>query len=176
MPTEIEANAIRDRVAQHFVELRDRVYWYLRRQRDELPSDAEEITQEAFLRLHRTLMQGEQIRDVLFWTLAVARRVAVDRRRHSRYESPAPASPPDVLDAKPTCEDDLVMRASRRAVRLALSDLTSLQRTCLELRARGLSLSEVGVRVNASPSSVSNAVSRALVRIRQHSDLRGVSM
>jgi RNA polymerase sigma-70 factor (ECF subfamily) len=156
---------VQEDVAQHFRAFRDRVYWYLRRRECD-PFDAEEITQEAFLRLHRALMQGAEIEDVLFWTLAVARRIAVDRMRHRRYE-PTEADQVDTLpDRGPTCEDDLVERQRRHSLRRALQTLTPLQRECLELRAKGHSLREVSGIVQVSQTSVSNAVQRAVQRLR----------
>jgi RNA polymerase sigma-70 factor (ECF subfamily) len=167
-----DLEAVREDVARHFAALRDRVYWYLRR-RDCSPLDAEEITQEAFLRLHRVLMEGTHIQDVLFWTLAVARRIATDRFRHRRYERPLLVElsrnlAETVPDDGPTCEDDLVERQRRQSLMRAIQNLTPLQRECLELRAKGHSLREVSGIVRVSQTSVSNAVQRAVQRLRRH--------
>lgn len=167
-----DLEAIREDVARHFVVLRDRVYWYLRR-RDCSPLDAEEITQETFLRLHRVLMEGTHVQDVLFWTLAVSRRIATDRFRHCQYERPLlvelSRNLADTLpDEGPTCEDDLLERQRRESLTRAIQDLTPLQRECLELRAKGHSLREVSGIVRVSQNSVSNAVQRAVQRLRRH--------
>lgn len=167
-----DLEAVREDVARHFAALRDRVYWYLRR-RDCSPLDAEEITQETFLRLHRVLMEGRHVQDVLFWTLAVARRIATDRFRHCQYERPLMVelsrNLADTLpDEGPTCEDDLLERQRRRSLMRAIQELTPLQRECLELRAKGHSLREVSGIVRVSQNSVSNAVQRAVQRLRRH--------
>src|SRR5690349_2573881 len=167
-----DPDAVREEVARHFATLRDRVYWYLRR-RDSSPLDAEEITQEAFLRLHRVLMEGTHVQDVLFWTLAVARRIATDRFRRGQYERPLVVELSRNLaetlpDDGPTCEDDLVERQRRESLMRAIQELTPLQRECLELRAKGHSLREVSGIVQVSQNSVSNAVQRAVQRLRRH--------
>lgn len=167
-----DLEAVREDVARHFAALRDRVYWYLRR-RDCSPLDAEEITQEAFLRLHRVLMEGTHVQDVLFWTLAVARRIATDRFRHCQYERPLMVELSRHLaetlpDEAPSCEDDLLERQRRESLMRAIQDLTPLQRECLELRAKGHSLREVSGIVRVSQNSVSNAVQRAVQRLRRH--------
>src|SRR5918999_217247 len=46
--------------------------------------DAEEVTQEAFLRLHQALVAEIAIDSPLAWTLTVARRLMPDRLRHER--------------------------------------------------------------------------------------------
>ena len=50
-------------------------------------SDAEEVTQEAFLRLHLALVAREKIENPKAWVLTVARRLMLDRLKRGRCEA-----------------------------------------------------------------------------------------
>src|SRR5689334_6292589 len=66
------ARSVEEQVSLHFLELNTPVYRYLsyacRHQ-----SDAEELTQEVFLRLYRALEANERIESVRHWIFRVAR-------------------------------------------------------------------------------------------------------
>src|SRR5690349_2935662 len=51
------------------------------------PSEAEEITQEAFLRLLRHLQSGRAVDHVRPWIFRVAHNLAVDTQKGRKYES-----------------------------------------------------------------------------------------
>jgi RNA polymerase sigma-70 factor, ECF subfamily len=164
-----DRHAIRATVEEHFLAHWQSVYRYLRCTQS--ATDAEEITQEAFLRLHRVLVEGEHIRDVPRWLFTVARRLATDRLR--RHERPLLVElSRNLADTLPddgtSCEEEYHERQRRAALTRALNDLTQLQRECLHLRSEGYSLREISDRVGVSVCGASDAVGRAVRRLRKH--------
>ena len=133
--------------------------------------DAEEVTQEAFLRLHQELVVGTVIESPRAWALTVARRLMLDRLRHERSASTrAVAVGPDVLDAvrdsAPSPEDTLAERRRLAALSRAVRGLSDLERQCLFARAEGLTLREIGEVVNMDLRRVAEVVDRSVRTLR----------
>jgi hypothetical protein len=79
----LESPPMRDialEVSLRFTELRDSVYRYVA-YTTRNPAEAEEITQEAFLRLYRTLEGGHQIESIPRWIFSIAQHLSIDRAR-----------------------------------------------------------------------------------------------
>src|SRR6476646_7560579 len=89
-----------ERVAELYEELRDDVYRYLVAT-GMRPQAAQELTQEAFLRLHATLLEGNSISSPRAWIFTVARNLAVNSRRR-----PAPSGSGDEIALVSTAEGD----------------------------------------------------------------------
>ena len=84
---------LRKEVEQRFHELRQPLFRYLRGLRCEF-SQAEDISQEAFLRLLEAWQSGLVIQDVRAWVFRVARNQWIDSRRlRRRYWTDLPADP-----------------------------------------------------------------------------------
>ena len=129
--------------------------------------DAEEVTQEAFLRLHQELLAGVAIESPRAWTLTVARRLMLDRLRHEHSASTRTVTVgaevlEAVRDSAPTPEDTLAERRRRVALTHAVRDLTDLERQCLFARAEGLTLREIGEVVNMDLRRVAEVVARSV--------------
>jgi RNA polymerase sigma-70 factor (ECF subfamily) len=129
--------------------------------------DAEEVTQEAFLRLHRELLAGNAIDSPRAWTLTVGRRLMLDRLRHERGVSTRTVTVgADVLeavrDSAPSPEDALVKRRRLAALSHALRGLSDLERQCLFARAEGLTLREIGEVVDLDLRRVAEVVARSV--------------
>jgi len=114
---------------------------------------AEDLAQDAYLRLwqHRTTLNWE--RPVLPWLLVAARRLATDRFRSlSRRILPHSSDP----------SFDESTQARWLDVRAAMSRLSSLERTALVLTAiEGWSYTEVAMALGTSDGALRAAVSRA---------------
>jgi RNA polymerase sigma-70 factor, ECF subfamily len=167
---------IRENVTDLFVEHRLEICRYLA-QRGCLATEAEELTQEVFLRLYRTRLTGVDVDAPRRWLFTVARNMAIDHVRRSRhYQHLTDRTPSDaaerVPDTAPTGEDLMVSESRRAALAEALGELTDLQRECLHLRAEGLSLLEIGAIVNVSVSGASDAIRRAIRRLQKELDGR----
>jgi RNA polymerase sigma-70 factor, ECF subfamily len=133
--------------------------------------DAEEVTQEAFLRLHQALLAQVVIDSPRAWTLTVARRLMLDRLRHeSAASTRTVAVGMDVLeavrDSAPSPEDTLVKRRRLAALSHALRGLTDLERQCLIARAEGLTLREIGEVVDLDLRRVAEVVARSVRTLR----------
>jgi RNA polymerase sigma-70 factor (ECF subfamily) len=120
--------------------------------------DAEDVAQEAFVRL-----LGEQPRDSRAWLFAVADRLAIDHRRASARRERFAARPAwarsDDIDTAP---DDALLRDERVAdVRRVLRILRTRDRQLLLLYHAGLSYREIASQLGVAPSSIGSLLTRA---------------
>jgi len=133
-------------------------------------ADAEEATQEAFLRLYQNLHSGQRIRNVRAWLFRVAHNLAIDRQRTSKS--------PDIMDARYAAEllavsQHLGSSPERRVldqerlerVQSGLTGLSAQERHCMDLRAEGLRYREIADVLGISPSSVAEFLRRAISKL-----------
>jgi RNA polymerase sigma-70 factor (ECF subfamily) len=114
---------------------------------------AEDLTQDAYLRLwdRRTTVDWE--RPILPWLLVAARRLATDRFRALRRR---------VLPHSTDASLDESVRERWLDVRAAMATLSPLERTALVLTAlEGLAYAEVAELLGTSPGALRAAVARA---------------
>ncbi len=118
---------------------------------------AEDLAQEAFMRLwnHRAKLDWE--RPVLPWLLVTTRRLATDRFRQLRRRI-VPVHPPATLDQS--------LRARWLDVCAAMAHLSTLERTALVMTAlEGASYDEAAVVLGTSAGALRAAVSRARTKL-----------
>lgn len=136
-------SALRQRVTQVFEFLRDPVYRYLFRvlnSRDE----AEDLTQEVFLRLFAHLQKGNMVANVRAWVFRVAHNLAIDQqRKKGRFEPMDSCVQIEACDPAPSADQNILDQERHQRLRQALVSLSSQERHCLELRAEGLSYQEI---------------------------------
>ena len=130
------------------------------------PDDAEDVTQEAFLRLFCELEQGRAVREPRAWLFRVAHNLALNWRRDAKklvriddglaHSIESPDAP---------VQRKLEERERRERVLAALAGLSSQERRSIELRARGLRYKEIAGILDVRISSVSNYVERAIAKI-----------
>jgi RNA polymerase sigma-70 factor (ECF subfamily) len=114
---------------------------------------AEELTQEAFLRLWRTRDRIDWSQPVLPWLLVAGRRLATDRFRAVRRR---------VLSAPEPATLDETVRARWLDVQAALKTLSGIERTAVVLTLfEGASNAEVAELLNTTPGAIRAAISRA---------------
>lgn len=157
-------------VERHFVENRDHLYFYLLAC-GAPPVDADDLTQDAFVRLYRHLRAGKRVERLRPWLCRIARNLLLDQRKGLRYESPA-SSENEWLHWQDALADPRVdleaaaLRQERRAgLERAFQALTPLQIQYLHLRADGLRHREIAEIYGVAVSSVVDAVRRALERL-----------
>jgi RNA polymerase sigma-70 factor (ECF subfamily) len=120
---------------------------------------AEDLAQEAFLRLWNHRGQVDWTRPVLPWLLVTTRRLATDRFRmlRRRLLATTHAAP---VDADPA------LRARWLDVANAMSDLSSLERTALVMTAlQGATYEEAARVLGTTAGALRAAVSRARVKL-----------
>src|SRR3984893_6810424 len=74
------SSTLQQRVTKIFELLRDPVYRYLFRVLDN-PHEAEDLTQEVFLRLYMYLHKGQTVTNIRAWVFRVAHNLAIDQHR-----------------------------------------------------------------------------------------------
>jgi RNA polymerase sigma-70 factor, ECF subfamily len=128
---------------------------------------AEDLSQEAFLRLHDHLNQGRSAQNIRAWLFRVAYRLWIDRLREAKREAPAMDEAWELWsrvlrDPSPGAEQQLLARERREWLHKALLNLSQVERQALHLRADGLQYREIAEVLGLGYWSVVEAVRRAL--------------
>jgi RNA polymerase sigma-70 factor, ECF subfamily len=151
-----------------------RVFAVCRRTLGGDPQDAEDATQEVFVRLARSAATFRGDAKLSTWLYAVARNVATDRVRHeARRPSTAVADVAEVAGPGGRGVTDPVVAADEHAevetrsdLAAALATLDPTSRTLLLLVAvEGLSYAEAAAAVDCAVGTAKSRVSRARVRL-----------
>jgi len=160
---------LRRKVERSFLELRDPVFRYLRTLgcRHSL---AEEITQEAFLRLHRALRDGLRVNDVRAWVFRVARNLWIDSQREQQRYWTTGQEESELLDlarsdSAPDPEQQVLQHEKIRLIEEEVRRLPQLQRECMHLKAQGLRYHEIAVALDISMTAAVDCVRRAVKRL-----------
>jgi len=158
---------LRDRVAQLFLEARDDVYRYLL-SLGISPAQAQEETQEVFLRLYTAMRNGEQIENTRAWVFRVAhnRGLKVRSQQKSMFAFD-PAAESRMASRIPGPEESLLGRERSLRFHQGIQELSEQQRRCLFLRSQGLKYPEIGSVLGISPSAVGEFMRRAIARLRK---------
>ncbi len=163
-----ELTDLEHRVAGVYEEFRTPVYLYLAAAFGD-PVEAEDITQETFLRLFLHWSAGKSIAadSMRSWIFRVAHNLAIDRARGAKFlrelDSAAylPASL-QLADKSPTPEQTVIDRERFAAVRNGLALLSKQERHCLYLRAEAFSYREIAEILGITVSSVAEFLRRAI--------------
>lgn len=169
----LDAAQVRDLVEAHY----DDVFAYCCR-RMRTADEAQDATQEVFLRFVRTADRYRDAGKSLAYLLTIARNVCADV---GRAQSPPLADLPDddVLGASCTSgqeglDRDVGEADRQRALRRALATLPKDMRDALELRFdQGLTFVEMGRVLGISRFAARRRVDAALGAVREKLDVRG---
>jgi RNA polymerase sigma-70 factor, ECF subfamily len=129
-------------------------------------SDAEDATQETFLKLarHADSFRGEA--KLSTWLYRVARNACTDHVRHDARRPSTPVADPSTLDEAPREADRTTGTEDALTVRAALDQLDAVSRQALVLVAvEGLSYQEAGAALGLAVGTVKSRVSRARARL-----------
>jgi RNA polymerase sigma-70 factor (ECF subfamily) len=161
------AMTVHDLVEAAFVQSREEIYVYLITLGLD-PGAAQELTQEAFLRLHIELEKGTQVRNLRAWAFRVAHNLAVTARSEQRRTQELDAEIENTVACGATDpERALIDKESMRRLAEALNGLSPQQRHCLHLRARGLRYQEIADTIGIAPSTVGEFLQRGIARLRK---------
>jgi RNA polymerase sigma-70 factor, ECF subfamily len=120
---------------------------------------AEDLAQDAYVRLWNQRDRMDWSRPVLPWLLVTTRRLATDRFRQLRRRL-APPPPPDSLSD--------AVHARWLDVAAAMATLSSLERTALVMTAlEGISYEEAARILDTSAGALRAAVSRARTKLEE---------
>jgi len=153
-------------VARLFEEARDDVYRYL------LllglpPAQAQDATQEVFLRLYVVLRRGERIDNPRAWIFRVAHNHGSTVR--SRESSLVALEPLETVlpDSQEDPEKKMIDQERLARLHRAVGGLSRQQQICLYLRAEGFRYREIAKILDISDSTVCEFLRRAIGRLRK---------
>src|SRR3954463_9118789 len=126
--------ALQDQVAQLFEEAREDVYRYLL-MLGVHPPQAQEATQEAFLRLYASMKKGENIENPRAWVFRVAHNLGLRIRQKQSSQQPFdPDLEGQIAASGQNPEQRLIERERSVRFHKAVEELSEQQRRCLYLR------------------------------------------
>jgi RNA polymerase sigma-70 factor (ECF subfamily) len=134
------------------------------------PAEAEEITQDVFLKLMMRADQYDGRAPVASWLFAIATNACRDRLRRSvRRPSVALEAVTEVREPGIPADERLAQRQRREAVRRALSELSLEQREALVLaRYHGMPYAEIARALDISEGAVKTRIFRAMETLKAH--------
>jgi RNA polymerase sigma-70 factor (ECF subfamily) len=165
-PERIRVN-LQDEVAQLFIEMREGIYRYVL-SLGVYPPQAQEATQEVFLRLYAALKRGEPIQNHRAWVVRVAHNLGLKMR--SQQSSNTPFEPDVELrlaDSDLNPEQRLLERERMLRFHKAVENLSDQQQRCLRLRLEGLRYPDIAAVLGISASAVGEFLRRAIAKLRK---------
>lgn len=160
---------LEQRVTQVFEVLRDPIYHYLMAVFGN-SLDAEDITQEAFLQLYRTLHAGQSIENVRCWIFRVAHNLAINQKKHNQFLDPLGARSWDEIrqllpDSELNPEQRILQQEKFELLHAALGRLSLQERQCLHLRAEGFRYREIGEVLGIDTKTASEYLRRGIKKL-----------
>ena len=177
LPIELRAKLpLRDRVAlERFYEVFfDRVYGYVRRMLSE-DQVAEDVTQDVFMHIQRSIHTYDPARDPGPWVFTIATNKVRDFWRSRRHKDAQLESSLDDEERKTRAVSDapgplpeLEREELSRELNKAIDELAPAARETLVLRYfEGLSCEEIGSKIGRNETAVRKRYSRALGDLRE---------
>ncbi|MDP9171539.1 MAG: RNA polymerase sigma factor [Acidobacteriota bacterium] len=126
-------------------------------------SDAEDVAQEAFLRLHRHGLDFAHEAALCSWLYRVTVNLCLDGVRKSRPTSELP----ELRAGGASAEGELLRDERKQQLMRALATLPAKERAAVVLREiEGLETAEVAAILGSSEGTVRSQVSKAMTRLR----------
>ena len=152
----------------------DRVYGYVRRMLGD-DAQAEDVTQEVFLNIQRSVDGYDPARPLSPWVFTIATNQVRDHWRAQRRVDPLDGARLDEEDARPDPPareagplPALEAAELARTLAAAIEELPESLRTTLVLRTQeGLSFEEIAQLVSRNETAVRKRYSRALEQLRE---------
>lgn len=165
---------LEDKVTRYFEKLRDPVHRYLVAVFGQ-PAEAEEITQEAFLQLYRTLREGQTINNMRAWLFRVAHNLAVNRVKSQQFVQLLDDESWDEMrlslsDARPNPEQRLLEQEKFDRLRAQIARLTLQERQCLHLRTKGFRYREIAEVTGLSTTTVAETLYRVIGKLTKENN------
>ncbi len=128
-------------------------------------AEAEDLTQDIFLKLYRNLDRYRGDVPLMAWALRLSRNLCIDHYRHHRARRQAETVSDEVLEHLPS-GDDLERRSQkrerRRLVRQALAEMSESLASVVMLRdLQGLSYDEIATFFEVPVGTVKSRLNRA---------------
>jgi len=161
----------RELVGRAYRENRQAIYCYLVALGTN-PAEAQDLAQEAFLKLYVAIRKGQRIENLRAWLFTVASNLALNQHRARQYR---PAATEQEIAAwlesqtDPRSDPEQALLDTERAIHLndAIRGLSRQQQACLHLRAEGFRYREIARILGVTLPTVAEFVRRAVVRLKQ---------
>jgi RNA polymerase sigma-70 factor (ECF subfamily) len=171
---------LEQRVIRVYESLRSPVYQYLAATFGDA-MEAEDITQETFLRLYVYWSNGRAIADdrLRSWIFRVAHNLAIDRERNSKFvrELDSEAHLLAILqlpDGGRNPEETLLEQERFKSIENGLELLSKQERHCLHLRAEGFRYREIAEILGITRSSAAEFLRRAIRKLMREKNAQGI--
>ena len=141
---------------------------YARRVLGDRSDTAEDIVQEAYLRLLGLAASDEAPTGARPWLFRVVRNLAIDERRSASRRAD-PVAEPDILGTA-SLDDTESMVEHREELQEALREMASLpprERRAIEMDQAGLGAGAIATELGTTPNAVHQALFRARKRLRK---------
>ena len=135
---------------------------------------AQDLAQEAFLRLAREVEAGRTPDDTAAWLHRVGMNLATSRGRHLQVVDRRAGSLPWPAEA-PSPEEAVADAELALAVAQALAQLSGTERHALTLAAYGFDGTEIAVSIDRTPGATRTLLCRARAKIREHVRVAGMA-
>lgn len=131
---------------------------------------AEDIAQEAFVRLLKQNLPEDEVRP---WLFTVAMNLVRDHARKVERRQRLLTTAPVLVSSTPL-PDEAVERSERvSSVRLVLDQLSPRDQQLLLMREEGFKYEEIAIAIGVAPASVGTLIARALRRFSELYDIQG---
>jgi RNA polymerase sigma factor (sigma-70 family) len=162
---------LEQQLTDFFETLRQPVYLYLMSVFGN-PQEAEDLTQDAFFQLYKTVKGGKTINNVRFWIFRIAHNLAIDTHRHNQFIAPLDADSWEEIerlmpDTSPNPEQNVLLREKFERLYLGLKRLSMQERQALYLRAEGFRYREIGEIMNVATPTVAEFLRRGIKKLSE---------
>jgi RNA polymerase sigma-70 factor (ECF subfamily) len=135
-----------------------------------LPSDAEDILQETFLRLYAVLLRGSAPDNFRSWLFRVAHNMRIDRARSGARERLLDETAwlvcgDKIVDTSLDVESEMLADEKTLLLRQAMDCLTARQTEYVLLRSEGLTYREIAEMHGVSLGTVAEVCGRAMKKL-----------
>lgn len=159
--------SLQDQVAAAYEEFREDLYRYLLLLGLN-PPQAQETSQEVFLRMYMAQRSGTKIRHTRAWIFTVAHNMALNLRQSEHgIHLFDPTAETDFKSQDPDPERRAIDNQRNSKLHNALASLSDQQRHCLLLRAEGFRYREIADIIGVGTSTVGEFLRRAISRLRK---------
>jgi RNA polymerase sigma-70 factor, ECF subfamily len=132
------------------------------------PAEAQEMSQEVFLRLFMALRKGEGIRSLRGWIFRVAHNLAMQSiLRQPELKPFDGAVERSLKDGRESPEEAMFQQQRIASLQQAYRTLSPQQRQCLYLRAEGLRYREIADAIGVTVSTVNEFLNRGFSKLRK---------
>lgn len=131
-------------------------------------ADAEDVAQEAFLRLHRRGIGFANEAALGAWLYRVTVNLCFDRTRARATKERRPSELPETLSEAAIAESGMIREQEKQRLMAALAQLPVKERAAVVLREiEGLTTAEVAAALGSTEGTVRSQIFRAMAKLRE---------